>query len=57
MNKFPQASETLRKALQEGKIKIDEGEHIVKGNFEDVPKTWMQLFSGGNTGKLVTAIQ
>jgi NADPH-dependent curcumin reductase CurA len=57
MDKFPEAREIFRKALQDGKLKIDEGEHIVEGGFEDVPKTWMQLFDGGNTGKLVTAIQ
>jgi NADPH-dependent curcumin reductase CurA len=30
---------------------------VVKTKFEDVPKTWMMLFQGGNTGKLVTEIQ
>ncbi|KAK3690801.1 quinone oxidoreductase [Vermiconidia calcicola] len=57
MDKYPEAREVFRKALEDGKLKIDEGEQIVKGGFEDVPKTWLQLFSGGNTGKLVTAIQ
>ena len=57
MSKVPQALEVLNKALSEGKLKIEEGEYIVKAGFEDVPKTWMQLFSGSNTGKLVTALQ
>jgi hypothetical protein len=57
MDQYPQARDIFRKALEEGKLKIDEGEHIVKAGFEDIPKTWMQLFSGGNTGKLITAIQ
>lgn len=57
MDKYPEARDIFTKALKDGKLKIDEGEHIVKGGFEDIPKTWMQLFSGGNTGKLVTAIE
>ena len=57
MDKYPQAREIFTKALADGKLKIEEGEHMVKAGFEDVPKTWMQLFSGGNTGKLITAIQ
>ena len=44
----------MGKALSEGKLKIEGGEQLVKTKFEDVPKTWMLLFSGGNTGKLVT---
>ncbi|KAK5174306.1 quinone oxidoreductase [Saxophila tyrrhenica] len=57
MDKYGEASDIFKKALKDGKLKIDEGEHIVKGGFEDIPKTWMQLFSGANTGKLVTAVQ
>jgi NADPH-dependent curcumin reductase CurA len=29
----------------------------VPTKFEDIPKTWTKLFSGGNTGKLVTQIE
>lgn len=57
MDKYPAAREIFTKALEDGKLKIDKGEQVVKVGFEDVPKTWMTLFSGGNTGKLVTAIQ
>lgn len=57
MNEFPQAREVFRKALADGKLKIDEAEHIVKASFEDIPKTWMALFEGANQGKLVTALQ
>lgn len=46
MSQYGEANEIFRNALKDGKLKIDEGEHIVKGSFEDVPKTWMQLFSG-----------
>lgn len=57
MDKFPEAREAFTKALGDGKLKIEEGEQIVQAGFDEVPKTWLQLFSGGNTGKLVTAIQ
>lgn len=47
----------LIKGVKEGKIQIGpETETVVKTKFEDVPKTWMMLFEGGNTGKLVTQI-
>ncbi|KAK4545713.1 hypothetical protein LTR36_002667 [Oleoguttula mirabilis] len=57
MSRFQEAIGVFKKALGEGKLKIGESEHIVKGGFEDVPKTWMQLFEGSNTGKLITALQ
>ena len=45
------------KSMKEGKLKIDENsEHVVDTKFEDIPKTWHLLFSGGNQGKLVTKI-
>ncbi|PSN74808.1 NAD(P)-binding protein [Corynespora cassiicola Philippines] len=47
----------LTKGIKEGKIKIGEdSETVVPTKFEDVPKTWTLLFSGGNTGKLITQI-
>lgn len=47
----------LIQGVKDGKIKIGEDtETVVKTKFEDVPKTWMLLFEGGNTGKLVTQI-
>lgn len=45
------------KSLQEGKLKIsDENEQVVSTPFANIPKTWLKLFDGGNTGKLVTKI-
>ncbi|KEF52507.1 uncharacterized protein A1O9_11349 [Exophiala aquamarina CBS 119918] len=45
------------KALQEGKLKIsDRSEQVVPTKFEDIPATWLKLFDGGNTGKLVTKL-
>ena len=54
---IPKALEELRKAVADGKLNIEEGEHIERVGFEDVPKTWLKLFEGGNTGKLITALQ
>lgn len=55
-DKFAESRAALVKALEEGKLDISEGEHVVDTKFEDVPKTWLQLFEGGNTGKLVTKL-
>lgn len=55
---FPEALETFKKALQEGKLQIDDkSEHVVETGFDGIPKTWMQLFEGANTGKLITKLQ
>lgn len=49
--------EVLRRALAEGRVRIgDENETVVQASFEDVPRTWLKLFEGGNTGKLVTEL-
>jgi len=54
------AKETLDifiRAVQEGKLKLsDANEQVVPTRFEDVPQTWLKLFEGGNTGKLVTKL-
>lgn len=48
----------LVEKVKEGKIKIGpETETVVPTAFEDIPKTWMMLFQGGNQGKLITAIK
>lgn len=54
--KFSHMEEVLRKALAEGKLDIAEGEHVVDTKFEEVPGTWLKLFEGANTGKLVTKL-
>ncbi|KAF2808665.1 NAD(P)-binding protein [Mytilinidion resinicola] len=47
----------LTDAVKEGKIKLgEEIETVVPTKFEDIPKTWVLLFSGGNQGKLVTQL-
>lgn len=56
VEKFPETIEVFRKALGEGKLDLSEGEQVVETKFEDVPKTWLKLFEGSNTGKLVTKL-
>jgi NADPH-dependent curcumin reductase CurA len=49
--------EILSNAAEAGTIKIgDENETVVPTKFEDIPKTWVKLFEGANTGKLVTKL-
>lgn len=48
----------LLKALKEGKLKIgEENQQVVPAKFDDVPKVWMKLYDGSNTGKLVTKLE
>jgi len=56
-DKGPDAVKEMVQALKQGKIKVDEAsETVVDTKFEDIPKTWMRLFEGANTGKLVTKL-
>ena len=57
MSKTQEVMEIFKQAIREGKLKVsEESEHIVEAGFEEVPKVWMKLFDGTNTGKLVTKI-
>ncbi|KAE9407995.1 NAD(P)-binding protein [Gymnopus androsaceus JB14] len=52
-----EAIDVLSTAVKEGKLSVSGGETIVRcTEFEKVPEVWMRLFSGQNTGKLVTQI-
>lgn len=56
--KGPAARQELVEAFQAGKITIsDQNETIVSSDFEHIPETWMKLFEGGNTGKLITKLE
>lgn len=57
IDKFPKAISLFRKSLAEGRLQIEKGEYVVNCGFEDIPKTWLKLFKGGNQGKLVTALE
>ena len=56
LKSVPEVMKIFQEAVKEGKLKIDEGEQVVPRAFEDIPKTWMKLFEGSNTGKLVTKL-
>ncbi|KAG1841051.1 hypothetical protein C8R48DRAFT_781506 [Suillus tomentosus] len=43
-------------ALQRGDITLERAEDIVEAPFVDIPKVWGRLFTGANTGKLVTKL-
>ena len=44
-------------AYEEGKIAIGpNSETVMETKFDDIPKTWMKLFEGANTGKLITKL-
>lgn len=55
--KLPEFTKILIQAYKDGKLKVGaENETVVPTKFEDVPKTWLKLFAGENTGKLITKI-
>jgi NADPH-dependent curcumin reductase CurA len=57
LHKFSDVVGELVGAWKEGKIILDDSmQTVVNTKFEDVPKTWMKLFEGANTGKLITKI-
>ncbi|KIK68570.1 hypothetical protein GYMLUDRAFT_36031 [Collybiopsis luxurians FD-317 M1] len=55
-NRREEAVQVLTSALKEGKLSVTGGETLVRCVFEQVPGTWIKLFSGENTGKFVTQI-
>lgn len=57
VHKIAKVMGIFKQAIQEGKLNVSgESEHVVEANFKEVPKVWMMLFKGANTGKLVTKI-
>ena len=56
-NRRAEIVEVFKRAIADGKLNLnDKNETVVSAAFEDVPKVWMRLFEGGNTGKLVTRL-
>ena len=52
-----EAQNLLRQAIEDGTLNVsDDNETVIPTAFENVPKTWMNLFEGSNTGKLVTKL-
>ena len=55
--KGPEAVKEMVQAWKDGKIQVgNDNETVVETKFEDIPKTWVKLFEGSNTGKLVTQL-
>ncbi|GAA6031874.1 hypothetical protein JCM8097_003313 [Rhodosporidiobolus ruineniae] len=54
---YPHIADELTKAIEDGRFSVEGCEHKVEAPFEDVPKTWMLLFSGANKGKLLTQLK
>ncbi|GAA5969316.1 hypothetical protein JCM11641_007548 [Rhodosporidiobolus odoratus] len=56
---FGEAIDAVSEAIEDGKFIAEGTEHKVEASFEEVPRTWQLLFSGGNQvqGKLVTALK
>jgi NADPH-dependent curcumin reductase CurA len=57
IHKAIEVQEQLVQAWNDGRIVVaDETETVVQSRFEDVPRTWLKLFDGSNTGKLTTEL-
>lgn len=57
LHKVPEVLAVFKDAIRDGRLRINsESETVIDTKFEDVPKTWMMLFSGVNTGKLITKL-
>lgn len=55
--RWDEITDVMVQGYLDGKIIADEkGVTIVPAKFEDVPTTWMRLFEGQNTGKLLTQL-
>ncbi|KAF2665450.1 NAD(P)-binding protein [Microthyrium microscopicum] len=55
--RYSKITDELIRGFKEGKIRAAEhGQTIISANFEDIPKTWMMLFRGTGTGKLITEL-
>ena len=58
ISRFPEAYKSLREAVVTGKLEVKGAETVVdlRGKFEEIPKVWKGLFTGANTGKLITKL-
>lgn len=57
LEKAPEVQGILVDAWQQGKIVVDDStETVIEGRFEDIPRIWLKLFDGSNTGKLTTKL-
>ena len=56
-DKLDKAIAELTKWLKDGVISNTMGETVEEANFEDIPTVYQKLFTGGNTGKLITKLK
>ncbi|KAL4898158.1 NAD(P)-binding protein [Aspergillus ambiguus] len=57
IHKAAEVRNLLIQAWKDGKIVVDDAtETVVEASFEDIPRVWMKLFDGSNTGKLTTKL-
>jgi NADPH-dependent curcumin reductase CurA len=56
ISEYPAAMAKLGQAVANGTFVVEGTEEVREVPFEDIPRVWMDLFVGGNTGKLVTKI-
>ncbi|KAJ5692848.1 hypothetical protein N7462_002271 [Penicillium macrosclerotiorum] len=55
---LPKVRSILVDEWKKGNLIIsDEIEMVIEADFTEIPRTWMKLFSGENTGKLVTKLK
>lgn len=52
-NRFPESENQLLKWVQEGKLKYRE---TVTQGFENMPKAFIDLYKGANTGKAIIKV-
>ncbi|KAL2817473.1 hypothetical protein BDW59DRAFT_182221 [Aspergillus cavernicola] len=54
---FPKEIRHFYQAIADGKIRLEESETIIEGQFEDIPKIWLKVFQEEHRGNLVTSLQ
>ena len=55
-DKLDMAVKELTQWLRDGLISNTQGETVIDAKFEDIPSTYLSLFTGGNQGKLITRL-
>lgn len=58
LDRLEEAQEALTSAAVAGKLILEGAEMVVdvRDHFEDIPRVWNGLFTGTNTGKLITKV-
>lgn len=52
-----EVQDILKKAITDDHLELSDGsETVVQIKSEDILKTWLKLFGGGNNGKLITSL-